>query len=74
MDVTEPAVRMAAGLVRRRAKGGVAVFRGIPFAQPPVGDRRFAARARPGPGTANGRRPPSGRPLLQLGFRSRRCC
>ena len=44
MDVTEPVVRTAAGLVRGRAKdGGVAVFRGIPFAQPPVGDLRFAA-------------------------------
>ena len=43
MDVTEPVVRTAAGLVRGRAKDGVAVFRGIPFAQPPVGDLRFAA-------------------------------
>src|SRR5208282_766535 len=43
MDVTEPVVRTAGGLVRGRAKDGVAVFRGIPFAQPPVGDLRFAA-------------------------------
>jgi para-nitrobenzyl esterase len=43
MDVTEPVVRTAAGPVRGRAKDGVAVFRGIPFAQPPVGDLRFAA-------------------------------
>ena len=43
MDVTEPVVRTAAGLVRGRAEDGVAVFRGIPFAQPPVGDLRFAA-------------------------------
>jgi para-nitrobenzyl esterase len=43
MDVTEPVVRTAAGQVRGRVDGGVAVFRGIPFAQPPVGDLRFAA-------------------------------
>ena len=43
MDATEPVVRTAAGLVRGRARDGVAVFRGIPFAQPPVGDLRFAA-------------------------------
>jgi len=43
MDVTEPVVRTAGGLVRGRAGDGVAIFRGIPFAQPPVGDLRFAA-------------------------------
>lgn len=43
MDVTEPVVRTAGGLVRGRAGDGVAVFRGIPFAEPPVGGLRFAA-------------------------------
>ena len=48
MDATEPVVRTAAGQVRGRAENGIAVFRGIPFAQPPVGDLRFAA-PRPAP-------------------------
>ena len=45
MDATEPIVRTASGLVRgrRAVQGGIAVFRGIPFARPPVGDLRFAA-------------------------------
>ena len=43
MGATEPVVPTAAGLVRGRAKDGVAVFCGIPFAQPPVGDRPGSA-------------------------------
>ena len=45
MDVTDPVVRTGSGLVRghRPAAGGIAVFRGIPFARPPVGEFRFAA-------------------------------
>ncbi|MEU1456728.1 carboxylesterase/lipase family protein [Streptomyces avermitilis] len=39
----EPVVPTAAGAVRGRREGGLAVFRGIPFAEPPVGDARFAA-------------------------------
>ncbi|MFF3226035.1 carboxylesterase/lipase family protein [Nocardia suismassiliense] len=36
-------VRTAAGVVRGRWEDAVAVFRGIPYARPPVGVRRFAA-------------------------------
>ena len=45
MEVTEPVVRTAGGQVRgrRTTEAGVAAFLGIPFAQPPVGDLRFAA-------------------------------
>jgi para-nitrobenzyl esterase len=39
----EPVVRTAAGAVRGRREHGLAVFRGIPFAEPPVEDARFAA-------------------------------
>ncbi len=42
MDLTEPVVRTAAGQVRGRVDAaGIAVFRGIPFASPPVGALRF---------------------------------
>ena len=46
MDVTEPVVRTASGLIRGRRDAdkpaGISTFLGIPFAQPPVGDLRFA--------------------------------
>ncbi|KNB53750.1 carboxylesterase/lipase family protein [Streptomyces caatingaensis] len=38
-----PEVRTAAGALRGAREGGVAVFRGVPFAEPPVGALRFAA-------------------------------
>ncbi|MFF2083345.1 carboxylesterase/lipase family protein [Nocardia sp. NPDC058176] len=38
-----PEVRTAAGVVRGRWEKGIAVFRGIPYARPPVGVRRFRA-------------------------------
>ncbi|MFE6485450.1 carboxylesterase/lipase family protein [Streptomyces sp. NPDC057757] len=38
-----PEVRTTAGAVRGTREAGVAVFRGIPFAEPPVGTHRFAA-------------------------------
>ncbi|GAB2753515.1 carboxylesterase/lipase family protein [Streptomyces bullii] len=42
-DAAEPVVHTAAGAVRGRWEDGLAVFRGIPFAEPPVGEARFAA-------------------------------
>jgi para-nitrobenzyl esterase len=38
-----PTVRTSAGIVSGRREDGLDVFRGIPFAEPPVGDLRFAA-------------------------------
>ncbi len=43
-----PDVRAAGGTIRGLVEGGVAVFRGIPYAQSPVGALRFAA-PRPAP-------------------------
>jgi para-nitrobenzyl esterase len=40
---TKPEIRTAAGVVRGRWENSVAVFRGIRYAEPPVGARRFAA-------------------------------
>ncbi|GGM03343.1 carboxylic ester hydrolase [Streptomyces fumigatiscleroticus] len=42
-ETEQPVVRTAAGAVRGRREDGLAVFRGIPFAEPPVGEARFAA-------------------------------
>ncbi|MFI7708385.1 carboxylesterase/lipase family protein [Nonomuraea sp. NPDC049480] len=38
-----PEINITTGTVRGRREAGPAVFRGIPFAQPPVGPARFAA-------------------------------
>jgi para-nitrobenzyl esterase len=43
MTVARPEVRTAAGTVRGCLDAGVTVFRGIPFAEPPVTALRFAA-------------------------------
>ena len=40
---SRPEVRTAAGALRGSREAGMAVFRGIPFAEPPVGSLRFAA-------------------------------
>ncbi|MER6917061.1 carboxylesterase family protein [Streptomyces sp. NPDC000594] len=44
-----PVVRTVSGVVRGRTEEGLAVFRGIPFARPPVGEARFAAPRPPEP-------------------------
>jgi para-nitrobenzyl esterase len=49
MGPAEPEVSTSAGRVRGRVEHGHAVFRGIPFAKPPLLDRRFQAPAPPDP-------------------------
>ena len=41
VDSPEPEVRTTAGVVRGRSDGDLAVFRGIPYAEPPLGEARF---------------------------------
>jgi para-nitrobenzyl esterase len=43
MAPADPEVSTRAGRVRGRNENGVAVFRGIPFAEPPIRQRRFQA-------------------------------
>ena len=43
MPPMKPDVKMSTGIVRGRWENGVAAYRGVPFAAPPVGPRRFAA-------------------------------
>ncbi|MEI5101864.1 carboxylesterase family protein [Streptomyces sp. PmtG] len=40
---SDPVVRTPSGALRGRAEDGLAVFRGVPYAAPPVGALRFAA-------------------------------
>src|SRR6185369_1966809 len=44
-DMSDPTVQTTTGTVRGRLEDGVAVFRGIPFAAPPVGPLRFQSPA-----------------------------
>ncbi|MBT2233513.1 carboxylesterase/lipase family protein [Nonomuraea sp. NEAU-A123] len=43
LESPEPEVRTTAGVVRGRTEDGLVVFRGIPFAEPPIGEARFQA-------------------------------
>ncbi|MFJ9696989.1 carboxylesterase/lipase family protein [Kitasatospora sp. NPDC101183] len=45
----QPVVRTTEGALRGRLDRGLAVFRGVPYARPPVGALRFAAPAPPEP-------------------------
>ncbi len=49
MGPAEPEVSTTSGRVRGRVENGNAVFRGIPFAKPPLGERRFLAPEPPEP-------------------------
>jgi len=49
VDADTPIVRIGTGLVRGRSEDGIAVFRGMPYAAPPVAEHRFAAPADPRP-------------------------
>ncbi|MGW3064491.1 carboxylesterase/lipase family protein [Streptomyces sp. NPDC001130] len=48
-DTDGPVVRTASGAVRGLREQGLSVFRGIPFAAPPVGEARFQAPRPPRP-------------------------
>ncbi|MFE0012765.1 carboxylesterase family protein, partial [Streptomyces erythrochromogenes] len=45
----QPEVQLPAGRLRGTTEGGVAVFRAVPYAAPPVGDLRWRP-AQPHPG------------------------
>jgi len=47
----DPTVELASGQVSGSSEGPLSVFRGIPFARPPVGPLRFGAPQRPEPWT-----------------------
>lgn len=49
MGPAEPEVSITSGRVRGRIEHGNAVFRGIPFAQPPLFGLRFQAPVPPDP-------------------------
>ena len=49
MAPADPVVSTSAGRVRGRTEKGISVFRGIPFAQPPIGPLRFQAPEPPAP-------------------------
>ena len=66
MAPADPVVSTSAGRVRGRVEKGIAVFRGIPFAQPPIGPAAVLRAPEPPPrGTGRGTRSRSARPPPQ---------
>lgn len=45
----DPVVKTSQGCIRGAMENGIAVFKGIPYAQPPVGNHRFMPPATPSP-------------------------
>ncbi|WP_326686780.1 MULTISPECIES: carboxylesterase family protein [unclassified Streptomyces] len=64
-----PVVRTTAGRIRGARESGVAVFRGVPYARPPVGRSRFAPPAPPLPWTGVREAAEFSRPFLSPGAR-----
>ncbi|CAN7341453.1 carboxylesterase/lipase family protein [Caulobacter sp. LjRoot300] len=61
-------VTVTSGTIQGGARGAGAVFRGVPFAAPPVGDRRWKPPAPLTPWTGTREATVSGAPCLQRGY------
>jgi para-nitrobenzyl esterase len=61
-------VTVTGGEIRGEARGAGAVFRGLPFAAPPVGDRRWKSPAPVAPWTGTREATVSGAPCLQRSY------
>jgi len=68
MAADEPVVTTTGGAIQGEARGGGAVFRGVPFAAPPVGERRWKPPAPVAPWAGNRDATVSGAPCLQRSY------